>query len=58
MSPSAVVTGPGGEEIHTDEHCRIKVQLHWDRGGQYGADASCFVRVVQPWAGNGWGTHQ
>jgi len=53
---TATVVGPGGEEIHTDEHGRIKIQLHWDRGGQYGADASCFVRVVQPWAGNGWGT--
>ncbi len=53
---TATVVGPGGEEIHTDAHGRIKVQLHWDRGGQYGAEASCFVRVVQPWAGSGWGT--
>ncbi|MCA9651839.1 MAG: type VI secretion system tip protein VgrG [Myxococcales bacterium] len=53
---TATVVGPPGEEIFTDEHGRIKVQLPWDRGGQFGADASCFMRVVQPWAGNGWGT--
>lgn len=51
---TATVVGPG--EIFTDEHGRIKVQFPWDRGGQFGPDASCFVRVVQPWAGNGWGT--
>jgi type VI secretion system secreted protein VgrG len=53
---TATVVGPGGEEIHTDEHGRIKIQLHWDRGGQFDAGSSCFVRVVQPWAGNGWGS--
>ncbi|HZH14643.1 MAG TPA: type VI secretion system tip protein TssI/VgrG, partial [Archangium sp.] len=31
---TATVVGPGGEEIHTDEHGRIKVQFHWDREGQ------------------------
>jgi type VI secretion system secreted protein VgrG len=30
---SAVVVGPSGEEIHTDEHGRVKVQFHWDRVG-------------------------
>lgn len=53
---TATVVGPPGEEIHTDEHGRIKVQLPWDRDGAFGPDASCFMRVVQPWAGNGWGT--
>ncbi len=52
---TATVVGPSGEEIHTDEHGRIKVQFHWDRGGAADENSSCFVRVVQPWSGNGWG---
>jgi type VI secretion system secreted protein VgrG len=52
---TATVVGPAGEEIHTDEHGRIKVQFHWDREGKNDENSSCFVRVIQPWAGNGWG---
>jgi type VI secretion system secreted protein VgrG len=52
---TATVVGPSGEEIHTDEHGRIKVQFHWDRDGKYDDTTTCFIRVVQPWAGNGWG---
>ncbi|MGE0787241.1 MAG: type VI secretion system Vgr family protein [Sandaracinaceae bacterium] len=52
---TAVVVGPAGEEIHTDEHGRIKVQLHWDREGQNDADSSCWIRVQQAWSGAGWG---
>ena len=52
---SAVVVGPQGEEIHTDEHGRIKVQFHWDRQGQMDDKSSCWVRVSQGWAGGGFG---
>jgi type VI secretion system secreted protein VgrG len=52
---TATVVGPAGEEIHTDEHGRIKVQFHWDRDGAFDENTTCFIRVVQPWAGNGWG---
>ena len=52
---TAVVVGPGGEEIHTDEHGRIKVQFHWDRLGNKDENSSCWVRVQQPWGGPGWG---
>jgi type VI secretion system secreted protein VgrG len=52
---TATVVGPAGEEIHTDEHGRIRVQLHWDRKGRRNERSSCFVRVAQPWAGPGWG---
>jgi len=52
---SATVVGPNGEEIHTDEHGRIKVQFHWDRVGQRDEHSSCFLRVAQTWAGAGWG---
>jgi type VI secretion system secreted protein VgrG len=52
---TATVVGPSGEEIHTDEHGRIKVQFHWDRLGVRDEHSSCWVRVMQPWAGAGWG---
>ena len=52
---TATVVGPSGQEIHTDKHGRIKVQFHWDRDGQKDDHSSCFMRVVQPWAGSGWG---
>ncbi|MCY3003861.1 MAG: type VI secretion system tip protein TssI/VgrG [Planctomycetota bacterium] len=52
---SALVTGPSGEEIHTDEFGRIKLQFHWDREGQKDDASSCWVRVAQPWAGKSFG---
>jgi len=52
---TAIVTGPAGEEIHTDEHGRIKVQFHWDREGGRDERSSCWIRVAQAWAGPGWG---
>lgn len=52
---SAMVTGPEGEEIHTDEYGRIKVQFHWDREGKKDEKSSCWLRTSQHWSGNGWG---
>src|SRR5690606_5516727 len=52
---SAVVTGPAGQEIHTDEYGRVKVQFHWDRYGQRDENSSCWIRVSHPWAGSGFG---
>lgn len=52
---TAVVVGPSGEEIYTDELGRIKVQFHWDRNGQQDENSSCWIRVSQAWAGPGWG---
>jgi type VI secretion system secreted protein VgrG len=52
---TAVVTGPPGEEIYTDQHGRIKVQFHWDRDGKGDQDSSCWVRVATAWGGKGWG---
>jgi type VI secretion system secreted protein VgrG len=52
---TAVVTGPSGEEIHTDEHGRVKVQFHWDRENPADETSSCWIRVQQKWAGAGWG---
>jgi len=53
---TAVVVGPPEEEIHTDEHGRIRVRMHWDRSTTPDADASCWLRVAQSWAGQGWGS--
>lgn len=54
---TAVVVGPKGEEIHTDTHGRVRVQFHWDRQGPMSDKSSCFIRVGQVWAGQGWGGH-
>jgi type VI secretion system secreted protein VgrG len=51
----AVVVGPPGKDIHTDRYGRIKIQFNWDRQGQWKETSSCWVRVVQPWAGTGFG---
>ena len=53
---TAVVVGPSGEEIHTDEYGRIKVQFHWDRYGKSDENSSCWIRVAQGWAGKTWGS--
>jgi type VI secretion system secreted protein VgrG len=52
---TAIVTGPGGEEVHVDEHGRVKVHFHWDRLGKKDDTSSCWIRVSQLWAGAGWG---
>jgi len=51
----AVVTGPSGEEIYTDQYGRVKVQFHWDRVGGRDENSSAWVRVSQIWAGDGFG---
>ena len=53
---SALVTGPKGEEIYIDDFGRIKVQFMWDRDGKKDENSSCFIRVMQSFAGNGWGS--
>ena len=53
---TAVVVGPGGEEIYTDKFGRVKVQFHWDRRGTKDENSSCWIRVSHPWAGKGWGS--
>jgi type VI secretion system secreted protein VgrG len=51
---AAIVVGPKGEEIFTDGS-RVKLHFFWDRRGQSDGADSMWVRVSQPWAGNGWG---
>ncbi len=52
---SATVVGPKGQEIHTDEFGRIRVQFPWDREGKNDDGSSCWIRVSQAWAGTGFG---
>ena len=52
---TAVIVGPGGDEIYTDKYGRVKVQFHWDRLGQKNENSSCWMRVSYPWAGKAWG---
>lgn len=54
---TALVTGPAGEEIYTDPLGRIKVRFHWDRDGAAGENTTCWLRVMQPMAGPGFGAH-
>lgn len=44
---SAIVTGPKGETIYTDEFGRIKVRFHWDRTGTPDEKSTCWIRVSQ-----------
>ncbi len=52
---TAVVVGPSGEEIWTDQFGRVKVQFHWDRLGENNENSSCWIRVSQVHAGKGFG---
>lgn len=57
---TATVVGPDGEEIHCDEHARIKCLFHWARPKNKDrkkpdTEISCWVRVAQASAGKKWG---
>jgi type VI secretion system secreted protein VgrG len=52
---TAIVLGPSGEEIYTDDLARVKVQFFWDHRGEATDAQSVWARIIQPWAGNGWG---
>ncbi|WP_134943223.1 type VI secretion system tip protein VgrG [Pseudomonas syringae] len=55
---TAIVVGPPGEEIFTDELGRVKIQFHWDRKGEHNDKSSCWVRVAQSGASGGFGSIQ
>jgi type VI secretion system secreted protein VgrG len=52
---TAIVVGPKGEEIHTDEYGRVRVQFHWDRVGELDERSSAWLRVATAWAGARFG---
>lgn len=52
---NAVVTGPAGQEIYTDEFGRVRVQFPWDREGRGDERSSCWMRVSHGSAGGSFG---
>lgn len=52
---SATVVGAPGDEIHTDEFGRVRVQFPWDREGKRDETSSCWIRSGEGWAGTGHG---
>ncbi|NLI33215.1 MAG: type VI secretion system tip protein VgrG, partial [Deltaproteobacteria bacterium] len=52
---TAIVVGPSGSEIYTEEYARVKVRFHWDRESKGDENSSCWIRVAQLWAGSRWG---
>jgi type VI secretion system secreted protein VgrG len=52
---AALVIGPKGTEIHTDDLGRAKVMFFWDHRREAEPDKAIWARVIYPWAGNGWG---
>lgn len=51
QNPDADGAAGSGEEIWVDKYGRVVVLFPWDRAGK----SSCWVRVSQDWAGQGWG---
>jgi type VI secretion system secreted protein VgrG len=54
-SQIALIAGPAGEEIHTDQYGRVKLWFPWDRRAKKDGSDTKWVRVAQPWAGGTWG---
>lgn len=52
---TAIVTGPSGHDIYTDDYGRVKVQFHWHRDGKNDESSSSWVRVASVWAGSDLG---
>lgn len=55
-SQIALIAGPQGEEIHTDQYGRVKLWFPWDRRAKKDGSDTRWVRVAQPWAGGTWGS--
>lgn len=55
---TAVVVGPAGQEIYTDDKQHmgcVKVHFRWDRYSEANENSSCWIRVATSWAGNAYG---
>ena len=54
-SQIALIAGPSGEEIYTEQYGRVKVWFPWDRRAKKDGSDTIWIRVGQPWAGTNWG---
>lgn len=54
---TALVCGPNQGQVHVDDHGRVRLRFHWDRDTPGQSPGSCWVRVAQRWAGDGFGTN-
>jgi type VI secretion system secreted protein VgrG len=52
---SGVVVGPENNDIHADDHGRVRVQFPWDRRGKNDERSTCWMRVLQAWSGPAYG---
>lgn len=58
---ATVMAAPGdSDEVCVDAYGRVLLRFHWERperrsASQQAKPASCWVRVAQSWAGDGWG---
>jgi type VI secretion system secreted protein VgrG len=52
---TAQVVGAEGEELKVDKLGRVKVKFFWERDRTTKNNTSCWIRVSQPMAGQGWG---
>ncbi|MDR1332938.1 MAG: type VI secretion system tip protein VgrG [Holosporales bacterium] len=53
---TATVVSISDEEISCNEHGMVKVRFHWDSREDENEQSSCWMRVAQQWAGNGFGS--
>lgn len=52
---TAIVVGPAGQEIWTNDLGEVRVRFLWDRYAPGDEGSSCWIRVSSSWAGNGLG---
>jgi len=54
-SAGSTIASQSGEEIYTDDMARVKVRFYWDWRAESTGSNAVWARVIQPWAGKGWG---
>ena len=54
-SAQSTIAVQSGEEIYTDDMARVKVRFYFDWRAESTGSNAVWARVIQPWAGKGWG---